>query len=118
MDWWTKSRDVSRQYKKLSQLNVETHNLEFQIMGTQSNPARKAFFDAFRTHIPLYTQKGLYAPIYARSRLVLNQSAAGELNFRLFEAMGNSSLIAFLPRQFSMASIYRVRLTQLLLPML
>lgn len=33
MDWWTKSRDVSRQYKKLSQLNVETHNLEFQIMS-------------------------------------------------------------------------------------
>ena len=33
MDWWTKARDVSRQYKKLSQLNVETHNLEFQIMS-------------------------------------------------------------------------------------
>ena len=31
LDWWTKTRDVSRQYKKLSQLNVETQNLEFQI---------------------------------------------------------------------------------------
>jgi len=31
LDWWTKIRDVNRQYKKLSQLSVETHNLEFQI---------------------------------------------------------------------------------------
>jgi hypothetical protein len=56
-------------------------------MGAPANPARKAFFDVFRTKVPLYAQKGLYAPIYGRSRLVLNQSAAGELNFRLFEAM-------------------------------
>jgi len=32
-DWWTKSRDVSRQYKKLSQLNVEGRNLEFTLMN-------------------------------------------------------------------------------------
>ncbi len=33
MDWWTKSRDVSRQYKKMAQLNVETRNIEFQLMS-------------------------------------------------------------------------------------
>lgn len=56
-------------------------------IGAHANPARKAFFDAFRANVPLFARKGLYAPIYGRSRLVLNQSAAGELNFRIFEAM-------------------------------
>ncbi|UJX42194.1 TolC family protein [Desulfovibrio sp. JY] len=32
-DWWTKSRDVSRQYKKLAQQNVEGRNLDFTIMS-------------------------------------------------------------------------------------
>ena len=32
-DWWTKGRDVSRQYKKLAQQNVEGRNLEFTIMS-------------------------------------------------------------------------------------
>ncbi|EFL52518.1 conserved hypothetical protein [Solidesulfovibrio fructosivorans JJ]] len=32
-DWWTKSRDVSRQYKKLAQKNVEGRNLEFTLMS-------------------------------------------------------------------------------------
>jgi|GEM_PF-1254973 len=32
-DWWTKGRDVSRQYKKQAQLNVEGRNLEFGIMS-------------------------------------------------------------------------------------
>jgi hypothetical protein len=51
------------------------------------NPARRTFFDAFRRLAPLIATTGNYVPIYNRSRLVLNQSAAGELNFRLFEAM-------------------------------
>ena len=32
-DWWTKGRDVSRQYKKLAQLNVEGRNLEFTLQN-------------------------------------------------------------------------------------
>jgi tryptophan 2,3-dioxygenase len=37
--------------------------------------------------MPLFCKQGAYGPVFARSRLVLNQSAAGELNFRLFQAM-------------------------------
>lgn len=51
------------------------------------NPARRPFLTTFRKLAPLFTTTGAYAPIYGRSRIVLNQSAAGELNFRLFEAM-------------------------------
>ncbi len=32
-DWWTKGRDVSRQYKKMAQLNVEGRNIEFTLMN-------------------------------------------------------------------------------------
>lgn len=32
-DVWTKARDVSRQYKKMAQLNVEGRNLEFTLMS-------------------------------------------------------------------------------------
>jgi len=32
-DWWTKGRDVSRQYKKMAQLNVEGRNLEYSLMN-------------------------------------------------------------------------------------
>jgi outer membrane protein TolC len=32
-DWWTKGRDVSRQYKKQAQLNVEGRNTEFKTMN-------------------------------------------------------------------------------------
>lgn len=32
-DVWTKGRDVSRQYKKMAQLNVEGRNLEFTLMS-------------------------------------------------------------------------------------
>jgi len=56
-------------------------------VGDTVNADRKPFLDAFRTHAPLVVTRGAYGPIYGRSRLVLNQSAAGELNFRIFEAM-------------------------------
>lgn len=50
------------------------------------NAARKKFLKDFKRQHPLYVTQGAYAPVFGRSRIVLNQSAAGELNFRLFEA--------------------------------
>lgn len=51
------------------------------------NPQRRSFFHDFRQRVPLVVTRGAYGPVYGRSRLVLNQSAAGELNFRIFEAL-------------------------------
>jgi hypothetical protein len=51
------------------------------------NSARRPFLQVFRRKVPLFMTTGDYAPIFGRSRLVLNQSAAGELNFRVFQAM-------------------------------
>lgn len=51
------------------------------------NARRRPFLEAFARRTPLVVTTGDFVPVYGRSRLVLNQSAAGELNFRLFEAM-------------------------------
>jgi hypothetical protein len=50
------------------------------------NTMRRPFLDAFRRLCPTVVRRGAYAPIFNRSRIVLNQSAVGELNFRLFQA--------------------------------
>jgi len=49
-------------------------------------PARRPFLVDFRRRCPLYTKQGPYREVFNRSQLVLNQSAVGEINFRLFEA--------------------------------
>ncbi|MDD3312590.1 glycosyltransferase [Pseudodesulfovibrio sp.] len=69
----------------------EERDIPVSFVGTVAgsfNRKRKAFLDAFRRGHPLFATQGDYAPVYNRSRLVLNQSAAGELNFRIFEALG------------------------------
>lgn len=52
------------------------------------NRNRKEFLDAFRAHVPLVAVSGAYRPVYGRCRIVLNQSAAGEVNYRIFEGAG------------------------------
>ena len=56
-------------------------------IGARNNPDRGPFLDAFRRAHPLFVARGDYAPLFKRSRIVLNQTAAGELNFRCFEAL-------------------------------
>jgi glycosyltransferase involved in cell wall biosynthesis len=50
------------------------------------NKERLPFLQAFKRGCPLVLQQGAYAELFSRCRIVLNQSAAGELNFRLFQA--------------------------------
>ena len=51
------------------------------------NKERANFLKNFSKYIPIVIKQGNYQPVYSRSKIVLNQSAAGELNFRIFEAM-------------------------------
>lgn len=51
------------------------------------NPGRKPFLEGFKRLAPLVRRTGDYRPVFGRSRLVLNQSAVSELNFRIFQAM-------------------------------
>ena len=52
-----------------------------------ANPLRRNFLESLKRLVPLATLSGDYRPVFGRSRLALNQSAAGELNLRLFQAM-------------------------------
>ncbi len=56
-------------------------------LGHKNNPDRAPFLKAFRSLHPLVAVSGDYKPIFTRSRIVLNQTAASEVNFRCFEAM-------------------------------
>ena len=64
-------------------------DIPVSFVGTLDGPlntGRKPFLRAFNSLCPLDMTTGDFRPVYARSRIVLNQSAAGELNFRIFEA--------------------------------
>jgi len=66
-----------------------TRDIPISFVGTIDgvyNQKRRDFLLACQKKIPLIIKQGNYQPIYARSKIVLNQSAAGELNFRIFEA--------------------------------
>lgn len=49
------------------------------------NTMRRPFLLEVKKELPLIIKKGDYRPIFHRSRLILNQSAVGELNFRIFQ---------------------------------
>lgn len=51
-------------------------------------PDRLSFLQAFRRKQPLVFLQGEYPPVFRRARIVLNQSAVSEVNYRCFEAMG------------------------------
>ncbi|WP_320008915.1 glycosyltransferase [Maridesulfovibrio sp.] len=55
-------------------------------VGNKQNLPRKQFLDKFARFCPILVKQGAYQPLFARSKIILNQSAAGELNFRTFEA--------------------------------
>ncbi|MDR2124733.1 MAG: glycosyltransferase [Desulfovibrio sp.] len=55
--------------------------------GHRNNPHRELFLKEFRIMHPIVVNSAPYPELYARSRVVLNQSACLEINQRCFEAM-------------------------------
>ena len=56
-------------------------------VGHKNNPQRGPFLEAFRRLAPLVIFHGEFVPLFSRSKIVLNQTAFSEVNFRCFEAM-------------------------------
>jgi hypothetical protein len=53
------------------------------------NPERAAFMESLRALLPgFHCCRGDYSALYPKARMVLNHCAAGDLNFRVFEALG------------------------------
>lgn len=64
--------------------------LPVSFVGTlehKNNPDRKPFLETFNSLLPLNFQRGNFRPVFADSKIVLNQTAFSEVNFRCFEAM-------------------------------
>lgn len=55
--------------------------------GHRNNPERLPFLEGFKRNHPLFLHHGDFRPVFARSRIILNQTAFSEINFRCFEAM-------------------------------
>lgn len=57
-------------------------------LSPKNIPDRLPFLRAFRKLHPLVYVQGDFEPVFRRARIVLNQTAASEMNYRCFEAMG------------------------------
>ncbi|MFW5734762.1 MAG: glycosyltransferase family protein [Oceanidesulfovibrio sp.] len=77
-------------------------------LNPRNIPDRQPFLEAFKKRHPLYAMQGDYRPVFKRSRLVLNQSAIGELNFRVFEAMGCGAACLTEETDNGLAELFRV----------
>jgi len=62
-------------------------------MNQERNPERSKFFDALGKEVPLLVTTGRWEEIYPRAKVVINQTAKGDLNFRVFEALGSGSAL-------------------------
>lgn len=68
-------------------------------LAPKNIPDRKPFLTDFKREHPLFFTQGNYTEIFNRAAIVLNQTAASELNFRCFEAMacGAALLMEYSP---------------------
>ena len=74
----------------------ESRDIPVCFVGTvdnKQNILRKKFLDQFAKYCPIIVKQGRYRPLFARSKIVLNQSAAGEINFRAFEAAACGAVV-------------------------
>lgn len=63
-------------------------------MDVKKNPARVALFDRLLTlGVNVNISTGQYENVYSRSKVVINQSVADDLNLRFFEAAGCGALL-------------------------
>ncbi len=69
---------------------MEERDIPVSFVGTKkhpNNPDRERFLGRFRRAHPLVVHSGAYKDVFARSRIVLNQTACSEINYRCFEVM-------------------------------
>jgi hypothetical protein len=62
-------------------------------MNPELNPERVKFVNALAEQAPLTVVQGLFTHYYPDSQIVLNQTVSGDLNFRIFEALGSGALL-------------------------
>lgn len=72
----------------------KTHEVCFVgSLNKDRNPSRVRLIEALSGRVPLYVARGGYTEVFNRSKIVFNQSANNDVNFRTFEAMGCGSFL-------------------------
>ncbi len=62
-------------------------------LNRELNEERVDFFEALQKEVPVLCMTGKYWEIFPHSRIVINQTVKGDLNFRVFEAMMSGSML-------------------------
>ena len=62
-------------------------------MRRDLNPARVDFFEALQKKAPITVMSGDWWKIFPFAEIVVNQTVKGDLNFRVFEAMGSGAML-------------------------
>lgn len=62
-------------------------------LNEKLNPDRVKFFRELEKITDIYCTTGKWWEIFPKSHIVMNQTVKGDLNFRVFEAMGSGSLL-------------------------
>ncbi len=62
-------------------------------LNSKFNPERRVFIEQIQERYPIYVAAGEFVSIFTRSKMVLNQCAGDDVNFRTFEAMACGSLL-------------------------
>jgi hypothetical protein len=62
-------------------------------LNPKLNPDRVTFFDQLRAKVDMLCVTGKWQEIFPQSEIVINQTVKGDLNFRVFEAMGAGALL-------------------------
>ncbi len=68
--------------------DVEWDCLFVGTVDAQRTPRRKRFLEQLGRRLPLEVRRGNYLHLYPRARVVFNYCELGDLNFRVFEALG------------------------------
>lgn len=62
-------------------------------MNPELNPDRVEFFTKLKNKVSLHVGQGQWWEIFTKSRIVINQTVRGDLNFRVFEALISGALL-------------------------
>ncbi len=77
-------------------------------LGHRNNPDRAPFLEAFKKLHPLVHYQGNFVPLFIRSRIVLNQTAAHEVNFRCFEAIACGAALLMETCQNGLSELFAI----------
>ncbi len=88
---------------------LATRDIPVAFVGTlnpRNIPGRQPFLRAFRALHPLVCLQGNFVPVFQRARIVLNQTAAGEVNYRCLESMGCGAALLHDSREHGFTELF------------